>query len=120
MKQVNKDEIYKELSRFLKGRGMEIKDGNYSQQIQKGCSMLADAVNLTQQGLERAKSEIDKRLEQMRQAIHEKTAPKRPVTAATTEQPPKQSGKAAPQRAAPKARQRTKASAKKRSPSRKS
>src|SRR2546430_15692429 len=76
MKQIEKDEIYEHLSQFLKSRGVEMKDGGYVQQIQKGCSFLTDAVNLTQQGLERAKTEMDKRLDQMRQVIHERKAPK--------------------------------------------
>jgi hypothetical protein len=76
MKQIEKDEIYEHLSQFLKSRGVEMKDGSYVQQIQKGCSFLTDSVNLAQQGLERAKTEMDKRLDQMRQVIHEKTAPK--------------------------------------------
>src|SRR5438876_211053 len=76
MKQIEKDEIYEHLSQFLKSRGIEMKDGAYAQHIQKGCSLLTDAVNLTQQGFERAKTEMDKRLDQMRQVIHEKTAPK--------------------------------------------
>ncbi len=78
MKQIEKDEIYEHLSQFLKSRGIEMKDGGYVQQIQKGCSFLTDAVNLTQQGFERAKTEMDKRLDQMRQVIHERTAPKPP------------------------------------------
>ncbi len=78
MKQIEKDEIYDHLSQFLKGRGIEMKDGAYAQHIQKGCSFLTDAVNLTQQGFERAKTEMDKRLDQMRQVIHERTAPKPP------------------------------------------
>src|SRR5437763_11409776 len=76
MKQIEKDEIYEHLSQFLKSRGVEMKDGGYVQQIQKGCSFMTDAVNLAQQGLERAKTEMDKRLDQMRQVIHERTAPK--------------------------------------------
>jgi hypothetical protein len=116
MKQIEKDEIYEHLSQFLKSRGIEMKDGAYAQHIQKGCSLLTDAVNLTQQGFERAKTEMDKRLEQMRQVIHERTAPK----AATAEPPPKQGGNASAQAAAPKARQRTKTRTKKPRPSRKS
>src|SRR5205085_1583552 len=88
MKQIEKDEIYEHLSQFLKSRGVEMKDGGYVQQIQKGCSFMTDAVNLAQQGLERAKTEMDKRLDQMRQVIHERTAPK------TTANPP---ASAAPQ-----------------------
>ena len=76
MKQIEKDEIYEHLSQFLKSRGVEMKDGGYVQQIQKGCSFMTDAVNLAQQGLERAKTEMDKRLDQMRHVIHERTAPK--------------------------------------------
>ena len=76
MKPLDKDELYQNLTGFLKGKGIELTDGSYSQGIQKSCSLLSDAINLGQQGLHRAKSGIDKKLDQMRQVIHEKTAPK--------------------------------------------
>jgi hypothetical protein len=76
MKPIQKDEIYEHLSQFLKAKGVEMKDGSYPRGIQAGCSLLADAINLSQKGITRAKVEIDKNLERMRQAIHEKTAPK--------------------------------------------
>jgi hypothetical protein len=79
MKPLDKDELYQNLTGFLKGKGIELTDGSYSQGIQKSCSLLSDAINLGQQGLHRAKSGIDKKLDQMRQVIHEKTAPKRPT-----------------------------------------
>ena len=80
MKPIEQNEMYEHLSQFLKGKGIDMKEGTYTRRIQKGCSLLTDAVNLTQQGMARAKTEIDKRLEQMRQVIHEKTAPKPPPT----------------------------------------
>jgi len=81
MKPIEKEELYQNLSSFLKTRGIELTDGSYANGIQKTCSLLADAINLGQQGFERAKTEFDKRLDQMRQVIHEKTAPKPPPTA---------------------------------------
>ena len=78
MKPIEKNEIYEHMSQFLRSKGIDMKEGTSTQRIQKGCSLLTDAVNLTQQGMEKAKAEIDKRLEQMRQVIHEKTAPKPP------------------------------------------
>ena len=80
MKPIEQNEIYDHLSQFLKGKGIDMQEGTYTRRLQKGCSLLTDAVNLTQQGMARAKTEIDKRLEQMRQVIHEKTAPKPPPT----------------------------------------
>ena len=76
MKPIQKDEIYAHLSEFLKAKGIEMKDGSYPRGIQAGCSLLADAINLSQKGIKRAKVEIDKNVERMRQVIHEKTAPK--------------------------------------------
>src|SRR3974390_379433 len=76
MKPLNENELYHNLRGFLKGRGIELQEGSYARGIQKSCSLLSDAINLGQQGLGRAKTEIDKKLEQMRQVIHEKTAPK--------------------------------------------
>lgn len=78
MKRVNKDELYQNLSAFLSRKGIEFKEGSYTERIQKGCSLLTDAVNVTQEAVERAKVKMDKKLDQMRQTIHEKTAPKPP------------------------------------------
>src|SRR5260370_21856658 len=88
MKPINKDELYEHLSGFLKAKGIEMKEGSYTQRLQKGCNLLADAVNLGQKGLQKAKSEIDRKLDQMRQVIHEKTAPKTPSPAAGRGNPP--------------------------------
>jgi len=76
MKPIQKDELYAHLSDFLKAKGVEMKDGSYPKAVQKGCSFLADAINLSQKGISQAKVQIDKNLDRMRQAIHEKTAPK--------------------------------------------
>ena len=80
MKTIKKDELFEHLQGFLKGKGVELKEGPYSQGIHAGCSLLADAINLSQAGIERAKTGIETRLEQVRQVIHEKTAPKPPRT----------------------------------------
>jgi hypothetical protein len=79
MKPIEKDELFNHVSGFLKTRGIELKDGSYANRIQKTCSLMADAINLGQQGFERARTEFDKRLDQLRQVIHEKTAPNPPV-----------------------------------------
>jgi hypothetical protein len=76
MKPIQKDELYEHLSQFLKAKGIEMKDGSYPTAVQKGCSFLADVINLSQKGITQAKVQIDKNLERMRQVIHEKTAPK--------------------------------------------
>src|SRR5882757_6917945 len=81
MNPIQKDELYENISQFLKSKGIELKEGSYTKGVHAGCSLLADAVNLSQAGLERAKDELEKRLDQVRQAIHEKTAPKPPVVA---------------------------------------
>jgi hypothetical protein len=79
MNPLNENELYTHLGDFLKTRGIEIKEGSYAKRIQQGCSILTDAVNLSQAGLTKAKEEIDQKLDQMRQVIHEKTAPKPPT-----------------------------------------
>ena len=80
MKPIQKDELYAHLGEFLKNKGIELKEGSYTKGIHAGCSLLADAINLSQSGLERAKAGLDKKLDQVRQVIHEKTAPKSPRT----------------------------------------
>ena len=77
MKPIQKDELYKHFTRFLKSKGVELTDGSYARGFQQTCGAITDAVNLSQKGLDRAKVEIGKGLDKMRQAIHEKTAPKK-------------------------------------------
>lgn len=76
MKPIQKDELYDHLAQFLKAKGVEMKDGSYPKAVQKGCSILADAINLSQKGISQAKAQIDRNLDRMRQVIHEQTAPK--------------------------------------------
>ena len=76
MKPIKNDELFEHLGQFLKTKGIEMKEGSYTNGIQKGCDLLADAINLSQTGIKRAKVEIDKKIERMRQVIHDKTAPR--------------------------------------------
>ena len=76
MKPIKKDELFGHLSGFLKARGIELNEGSYAEGIQKGCSILTETINLSQKGFEQAKTQIDKHLDNMRQVIHEHTAPK--------------------------------------------
>ena len=78
MKTIKQNELYKNLSRFLEGKGIELKDGSVTTRIRQGCSLLTDTINLAHNNLEKAKTRVDQKLDRMRQAIHEKTAPKRP------------------------------------------
>jgi hypothetical protein len=91
MNPIRKDELYENISQFLKNKGIELKEGSYTKGVHAGCSLLADAINLSQTGIERAKTGIEKSLEQVRRAIHEKTAPKPPVM--STKPPPAPNGK---------------------------
>jgi hypothetical protein len=101
MKPIQKDELYEHLSGFLKSKGVELKEGSYANGIQKGCTLLVEAINLSQKGLSRAKVEIDKKLDKMRQVIHEKTAPKTKPAAQSTKST---GGTAKPQGQKPKAK----------------
>jgi hypothetical protein len=76
MRPINKDELYDNLREFLKTKGVNLQNGSYSRGIHAGCSFLADAINLSQAGLNRAKTQIEKQLDNARQIIHDKTAPK--------------------------------------------
>jgi len=86
MKQLKQHEIYENLSGFLQTRGIEFKDGSYAQAIQKSCSFLTDIINLGQRGLCKARTEVDKNLDRVRQTIHQATTPK--SAAKATPKPP--------------------------------
>jgi hypothetical protein len=101
MKTIQKDELFEHLSGFLKSKGIELKQGSYAQGIQRGCSILADTINLGQQGLERAKSGIDKNVDKVRQVIHEKTAPKTAARSSASKDAPTGSPAAASSPPAP-------------------
>lgn len=83
MKTIEKEDLFQNVRQFLGTKGIQLGEGSYTQTIQKSCRILADVINLGQQGIERAKGGIDKKLDQVRQAIHEKTAPKPPKTETT-------------------------------------
>ncbi|HEX4265185.1 MAG TPA: hypothetical protein VH597_12670 [Verrucomicrobiae bacterium] len=76
MNDINKEEVFSNLKSFLKSKGIEIQDGSYAAGIRKGCEILTDTVNLSQRALVRAKGAMDKGLDQVRQTVHERTAPK--------------------------------------------
>jgi hypothetical protein len=78
MNKINKDELFSQVSQFLHSKGIELQQGSYMRTIEKGCQLLADTINLSQQAVDRARSEIESKLEHARQVIHEKTAPKQP------------------------------------------
>ncbi len=88
MKHIEKDELYRHLSAFLRAKGIDLKEGSYTNFIHNGCKVLAEAVNLSQQGLERAKNGLNEKLGQVRQAIHQKTAPKPPPSQPAQPAPP--------------------------------
>ena len=78
MKTIKKDELFQTLGDFLKLKGVELKDGAYAQRIRQSCNLLTDAINGTQKTVKHAKVEVDRKLDQLRQSIHDATAPKRP------------------------------------------
>ncbi len=93
MNPIRKDELYENISQFLKSKGIELKEGSYTKGVHAGCSLLADAINLSQTGLDRAKNGIEKKLDLVRQVIHEKTAPKPPIVPTPSAPPPRANGK---------------------------
>jgi len=112
MKHIEKDELYQHLSGFLTKKGIEFKDGSYTQRIQQGCSILADLVNMGQEGLEKAKTTADQNVERLRQIIHEKTAPKTPQTSPDPEPASTPAAEPAPKaKPTPKAASKTRAKA---------
>jgi hypothetical protein len=78
MKKIEKDELFGHVRQFLKNKGIELQEGSYTRTIEKGCQVLADTINLSQQAMDRTKAELERKLDQARQVIHEKTAPRKP------------------------------------------
>ena len=76
MSDIKKEEMFGNLKNFLKSKGIEVQEGSYAEGIRKGCEILTDTVNMSQRAFDRAKVAVDKGLDQVRQTVHEKTAPK--------------------------------------------
>ena len=76
MSDIKKEEMFGNLKSFLKSKGIEVQEGSYADGIRKGCEILTDTVNMSQRSFDRAKVAVDKSLDQVRQTVHEKTAPK--------------------------------------------
>ena len=83
MKTIKNDELFQSLGDFLKLKGIELKDGAYAKRIRQGCDLLTDAINGTQKTVKRTKVKVDEKLDQLRQTIHEATAPKPPPSSTT-------------------------------------
>src|SRR5262245_21428398 len=78
MKTIKKDELYRNLSDLLKAKGIELKNGVYPQRISRACDLLTDAINETRKTVKQAKGKVNEKLDQLRQSIHNVTAPKPP------------------------------------------
>lgn len=74
MKTIKQNELYDNVSEFLRSRGIELKEGPYSRRIRQGCTLLTDAINVAQKGLHTAKTQVETKVDEMRQVIHQKMA----------------------------------------------
>ncbi len=108
MKTINKDELLGHVRQFLKTKGIELQEGAYTHTIEKGCQVLADTINLSQQAMNRAKAELGRTLNHAREVIHRKTAPRKPpVQPQAQPSPPRPSGlHGSEQKQPPKAKRR--------------
>lgn len=87
MKTIKKNELFEHVSGFLKERGIELKEGSYTNRIRKGCELLAEVINCTERGIAEAAAQMDQGLERMRDIIHRKTAPKQRPAASPRAKP---------------------------------
>src|SRR5262245_31561107 len=101
MKTIKKDELYQSLGDFLKSKGIELKDGVYPHRIGRACDLLTNAINETQSTMKAAKAKVNAKLDQLRQTIHEATAPQRPSTPAAPESPLAARAKKSPAKSGP-------------------
>ena len=88
MKTIDQNELYEHLCSFLKSKGIDLKEGSYPQRVRQGCGLLTDAINRTQRTASKAKAKVEKKLDVLRQCIHEATAPKASPTRRQGAPPP--------------------------------
>jgi hypothetical protein len=85
MNTIESKELFENLRGFLKSKGVELQEGSYTRRVQQACGLLTDAINLSHDAVQRGKRTVDTKLDELRQVIHEKTAPK---ARATPPEPP--------------------------------
>jgi hypothetical protein len=78
MKTIDQDELFRNVTQFLQGRGVELKEGSYTKRLQQCCGLLADVVNTTNHTLARACAEVDRKLKDIRQTVRGRRGPKPP------------------------------------------
>jgi len=105
MKKIKKDELFSHLGDFLKSKGIELNEGSYTERIKQGCNLLGDSINATQETVSKAKVKVDAALDDLRQTIHERTAPPTPP-------PSKSKSRATPREQPPTATRKKKGSSK--------
>ena len=76
MKTIKKDELFHSLGNFLKSKGIELNDGSYTARIRKGCNVLSEVINTTQDTVKKTKVKADAAWTELRKSIHESTAPR--------------------------------------------
>lgn len=87
MNTIGKDEFYHNVSDFMRSKGIELTEGGYAEHIRRGCGLLTDFINATQRTVSRAREEVDKKLLQLRQCIHDATAPPKTGSAPAPDAP---------------------------------
>jgi hypothetical protein len=75
MNKIDKNELYHHLRDFLKSKGVALEDGSYTKRLEQGCTLLSKAINTTQSGVEHAGGKVRSAVNNIRQSIHEATAP---------------------------------------------
>lgn len=101
MQTIKKDELFRNLGGFLKSKGIELNEGSYTTRIQQGCNLLGEAINATQRTVKTTKVKVDRALDQLRQTIHENTAPTPPAEPKTKAPPASRPKRSAPAAKAP-------------------
>ena len=101
MQTIKKDELFRNLGDFLKSKGIELNDGSYTTRIQQGCNLLSDAINATQKTVKKTKVKVDQALDQLRETIHQRTAPPPPPQAKSKGRTKAQAKRPAAKTAAP-------------------
>ena len=88
MKKIDKNELYQHLRSFLKSKGVALEEGSYTKRLEQGCTLLTEAINTTQTGVERARVKVGGAVDNLRQTIHEATAPRAGASRASRPETP--------------------------------
>lgn len=75
MKTLKKGELFRSVKKHLEANGVILEKGEASDKLRAGCALLTAVATKGQSSFQTAKNAVTEQIDNLRQTIHDKTAP---------------------------------------------